>query len=295
MKRNTELVSAMYGKGGILEAYRLLDEKGVESSVRRLYDLLKTNQLFPHDLNQFVFLSPSSNTGVREIALATMLDQAIEQGEFQGHPKFIASDFFGHTTESGNFVPGFDPNLKPNLEHVDFNFLSGRASELPLADNSVNMIYDRLGALWYSVNDFFPTENDGSKSWQKEWEEDEEQENRLAAQEAVKKLLAKYAQKLKLGGAIVMDGAENNSPPSTGEYLEWAFGDQLSSELDDFVVAETIKRKTASGKEKLRMHASVSMGIESLGKGADRIYVATLRDFSQKIEPILASQKNKRF
>lgn len=154
-----EYIQEKYGEKGLLKNWDKMCQIADPEYSQKLYETIKEHNIFPDDLNGFVFLSPSANMGSKEIGLAKIIDQKLQNNDLDKKPLFIASDFFGTRDKKGNFKPGFDAKTIPDLDNVEFSFVSADANRLPIKDGTVNLIMDRMGAIWHTVNSCLSSED----------------------------------------------------------------------------------------------------------------------------------------
>lgn len=101
----------------------------------RLYKTIKENGLFPPDMDGFVFLSVSANKGTKELELAKSLEEDIKDKHFNKKPLVISADM-AHVKNSHN--------------QEGENYVLADARKIPLIKESVDIIFDRMGAIWYA-------------------------------------------------------------------------------------------------------------------------------------------------
>ena len=141
--------------GEHIQTWEVEELKTYKEYTEQLYQNLLASELLPKDMNGFVFLSVSSNKADKERLLAELLDKDLEGKVFDKKPSIIAADFFGtqnqDTATAQTFTPGFKPDEQPKVANVNFSYLSADAYHLPLADESVTVIFDRLGVLHHAI------------------------------------------------------------------------------------------------------------------------------------------------
>ncbi len=186
-----------------------------------LYETITKYNLLPKNLDGFIFLSASASISAKEIGLAKIIDQKLQHIKLNKKPLFIASDFFGEHNQEGKFKPGFDIEGLPNLNNVNFSFLSADARKLPLKDHSVDLIMDQMGAIWQTISSSLVLENEVFKV-------PDNKKNKI--QEEVKNIFQHYLSKLKDNGHIIID-APNDLNITTVELLSMLFGENLNEEL----------------------------------------------------------------
>lgn len=162
-----------------------------------LYGLLEKKGMIPNDLNGFVFLGISANKATKEAQFAQLLDRKCEKIDLIKPPQVIVSDSFGTDKDSGRFVPGFDQSLTPKLEKVIFSYISADGTSIPIADGSVDIIFDRLGVLWYK----------SLLSPESDWDENKENYHSAGKREVLT-LLKHIISKLKSNGKYITDAVE---------------------------------------------------------------------------------------
>ncbi len=225
MTRAIDLMASEYGKQGNLAEWGLLTESEDEAYARSFLDSIKEHGVLPEDMSGFVFMSVSANSGGKESALAKLVDDSLGSKQLEHKPLFIAADVFGTWTDKDNFVPGFDTKKQSKHEYknIAFQFLSSDAHNIPLAKESVDIIFDRLGAVWYAIQENVNLRrNKKIASWQRE-----------DAQEAVAELLKGYWEKLKDEGKIILDAStqwDGTEMLSTAMFLEKIY-DNLFQDL----------------------------------------------------------------
>lgn len=143
-------------------------------------------------LDGWVFLSPSSNDRAIERVVAERVNQLAAGQRLHTKPRVLCSDIIGayecgrSALRTGDFEPGVRDQL-PVLGFVDTLTFTSLAEGLALPDASVDVIFDRLGALWYSIYDRRTGLSKG------------DEETAL--------LLAEYARVLKPDGRLVVDAS----------------------------------------------------------------------------------------
>lgn len=263
---DTESIRQQYGRGGLLESWGDL-RSGDEKYARTFFESVRETKLLPENLDGFVFLSVSANKGSKEIAVAKLVDEMLAGKTFQRKPLFIAADLFGRTDRAGNFLPGFDPQLQPELNSIAFQFLSAKAQEIPLAKRSVDLIFDRMGALWHAVDSAVSVGPDEPvPPWQKK-----------AARAQVESLLAEYHRKLKPGAAVIIDAPEGWAAlgvTTTNVYLKQIY-DDLPRDL-----AKIKGKWDRPSRRRIYYHFDVSL----LGSGDGRLLVFRKKPISLEAE-----------
>lgn len=129
------------------------ENKGLE---KEYADLLLKEGILPSGTRAsgFRLISPSAHQGYFEHALAAGVDKTLHKKP-DIPPEFIAADFFG-VQYGDNFVPGFqDVEYPDTLRYVTFRKLSIKdARDLEeIEDSSVNVVWDRKGALFHAQDD----------------------------------------------------------------------------------------------------------------------------------------------
>lgn len=190
------------GKGDWEQDTREEAEKLLEGTT----EILIVEKVIPDrkSLEDWVFLSPSANYRVFENHLLRQVSDLAAGVEYTHPPLFIVSDILGYTDSTEFYyqisrkevfdknLPAqiFRPSFKGQLDEVEnANSLSiaSDAYRLPLQDDSVNVLWDRLGAMWHALNNDIPKH---------------EYEKSLIP------LLEEYKRILKSGGCIVVDAYE---------------------------------------------------------------------------------------
>jgi SAM-dependent methyltransferase len=174
-------------------------------------DLLVQQGLLPlaDRASGFTLFSPSANQGIYEYTMAKKVDDSLT-GKLEKQPVFIAADMFGTKTKTGKekekgkkFEPGFrkDISRPEDLTYVKFHKLSADAENIPLSDATVDIVWDRLGALWHT------------------------QEERMlmndVSDQKIQDLLNEYKRILKPDGCVIIDSGSitRGAGQSTYEYL----------------------------------------------------------------------------
>jgi SAM-dependent methyltransferase len=156
----------------------------------------------PDKANGFTFFSPSANQGSYEYAFAKTVEDSLTDAS-EKKPLFIAADMFG-TGDRENFVPGFRNNeLRPeDFKHVVFQKVSAEAERIPLPEASVDVVWDRLGALWHTQSKRISLN--------------------ISSDQEVQDLLEGYKRVLKPTGCVIIDSAKftRGADSSTMEYLQ---------------------------------------------------------------------------
>lgn len=217
-----EYIQKKYGEQGLLKDWDKMCQIADPEYSQKLYETIKEHDILPDNLNGFVFLSPSANMGSKEIGLAKIVDQQLQNKDLDKKPLFIASDFFGTHDKKGNFKSRFDAKTIPDLDNVEFSFVSADANKLPIKDGAVNLIMDRMGAIWHTINSCLSSED------QPITEMTTDQKNK--AREKVKNILEHYLSKLKNDGSIVVD-APDDARISTAKLLLTIFGRDIDEQL----------------------------------------------------------------
>jgi len=174
--------------------------------IQEYADLLIKTGLIPSDerLSGFVLYSPSSNQRSIETEFARRIDACAGKLQLETPPMVITSDIFGRLepayTPSPNlkFISAYNGQME-NFEHVKTGSFAALAGQTPLESHSVDLIWDRLGAMWHAIDSVSGTQNN--------------------AQEAVVPLLEEYKRILKKGGKVVIDAADRTIMAPTSTYL----------------------------------------------------------------------------
>jgi hypothetical protein len=216
-------IQEKYGEQGMLKDWDKMSKIADPKHSQKFFETVKKYNILPDNLDGFVFLSPSANMGSKEIDLARIIDQQVGSNGLNKNPLVIASDFFGMRNREGDFKPRFNIENIPDLKNVDFSFVSADANELPIKDGAVDMIMDRMGAVWHTINSCLSSEG------QPITEMSIMQKNE--AKEKVKKILSHYLSKLKDNGNIILD-APDDGRESTALLLFTVFGEDIKEELE---------------------------------------------------------------
>jgi len=195
-----------YNPGGKLQYWQETEALRNPDLAKQYVDLLIQEQIIPHPdkATGFVFLSPSANQGMFEYEIADRLNQSITKKP-DPPPIFLAADIFGNY-QDGQFVPGFWKGFyQDEFDNVIFQKISADANKIPILDNSVDVIWERLGALWHVQNNRATGENLDSTP--------------------IVNLLNEYDRVLKSGGVIILDAATQTegATNSTIDFLEGKF------------------------------------------------------------------------
>jgi hypothetical protein len=211
-----------YGPKGLLKSWDKMCQIADPEYAKMTYDTFVNSGLFPKNLDGFVFLSPSANMGSKEIGIAQLVDKSLAGKDISKKPLFVASDFFG-THVRGGFKPGFDRKLLPSLENVSFSFLSADANRLPIQDASIDIIMDRMGAVWHTINKHLPQSGVEVQRLPTE--------STKKAQQDLSNLLIHYSEKIKADGMIVID-APDDGRDSSERFLSIACSGDIESFLN---------------------------------------------------------------
>lgn len=196
-ERDNYLLQFTYSKIGRLRKWAEADKKVNRDLLVSYPTLLLKESLLPQpdQANGFVFYSASANQGNFEYTMAQAVDASLSQ-KSPKPPLFIAGDIFGHSgDEMEQFEPGFvqtEAQKASPLKHVHFTRISADARHIPLQDGSVDVVWDRLGALWHVQSSRIVDPDLGS----------------------VGSLLSEYSRVLRPGGNVVID-AEKPTPSAS--------------------------------------------------------------------------------
>jgi hypothetical protein len=186
-------------------------EKELPDNPRLYTEVMVKAGVLPSEgnVNGFVFYSASANQSSIEYAVADYLNGQMGKTSLTNKTMVYMADIFGTSKETKYkdangvkhditvFIPGFEGATKqyPNVEVLR---LSADAMHIPLENGSVNVIWDRLGALWHEI------ENAGVTS-------------SPYVKEVVESLLNEYKRVLKEDGVVVIDAADTitGAPYST--------------------------------------------------------------------------------
>lgn len=200
----------MYKQKGELGSWGSLVEKGDPDYGKRLFDLLTFEKILPEKYDDFRFLSLSANKGTRELAMIKLINEKIEEGDAVGRkPLFLLSDI----CREAMVVSGAD------LENVRIMFVNSDAADIPVEKNTINIMFDRMGAVWYKAQDLLDTAikiNGKIPDWQQDEVEREMDE-----------FLLQCRSKLLSGGFLVLDDPlrSTDDPISTVGYLSLIYKD----------------------------------------------------------------------
>lgn len=227
----SHVIQKAYARGGDMMYWDSQDFERDPFFVEDLFSILMKNDLLPKadskDLSGFVFLGIASNQGSKELSLAKIYDNYLQQAgvSLNKKPLFIVSDFFGEDPgKNGIFVPGFNKENTLGMKNVDFRYLSAKAEDLPFVPNSVDIIFDRRGAFWHAVF---------SECWESlQRNEDPEAEEISRATDRVRDLLTKTSSLLKDNGVLVLDAPSSSTDLPTSSLLGLLNIDTLLEELD---------------------------------------------------------------
>ena len=190
----------LYKPENILGKWGLEQEKIHPEYPEKIFEVLEKEGIVPKrqkDNEPFTIWGPASNNAWIETRFASLLDEHFDDPI--NKPLVYASDATYPYDES-------EKRLDHNLKNTAFAFLRHEASKTPIPDDSVDVIFDRLGALWHFLNN------------------DEKEE--------AKKILQFYITKLKQGGSIILDASDTGSDTvtSTARLILENFSDK---ELED--------------------------------------------------------------
>lgn len=209
-------VSSIYSDGGGLSSWGQLVEKSDPLYGERFFDLLKSENILPSNFSGYKFLSLSANRGTREIGLIKKVNSEIDstKSDIQDKPTFILSDIsydvLGKVKVSG-------------YRNVNTVFVNSDAENIPVSNNSINLMFDRMGATWHKSQNLIENSikvNGKMPDWQID-------ENRTE----MDSFLMACKSKLAVGGSLVLDYPERSSgdPISTLGYLEKLYEDVFDS------------------------------------------------------------------
>lgn len=172
----------LYEKGGRLEKWNTLVEQADPDYGQRLFEILNREKVLPTTLDDFRFLSVSANGGAREISFAKALDEKIEwkSEKPEEKPTIFASDIVNIEYEP------------PKLANVNFVRLRADANKLPITPNSIDVVFDRMGAVWYKVHTKLETATRINGKLP-DWETEE-------ITESLREIIEGYVEKLRVGG-----------------------------------------------------------------------------------------------
>lgn len=146
---------------------RISDGKCGPEVIEEIYELLKGSLLYwPESKGSCLIVSPTANRATHERQLF-----ALESARHQGPLTFLAGDW--HRFPNQSQVIETDGG-----SHI-FQTYQGDAHHLPVADNSVDVIWDRKGWLWHVSDKKNP--------------------------QLIVEVLEQYQSKLKEGGVLVFD------------------------------------------------------------------------------------------
>jgi len=217
------------------------NEKQLEKDAKypeRVFELFQKEGMFPENMEGFTFVSVSANKAFLEKGLAISLDKTLAGQNFDIKPKFIAADFAG-SYRDGKFHSIFDGVEKPELENVEFVFQVADARTIELPEESVNILWDRLGAVW----NIGKHDDDGLESGEELSEE--------KFKKTVIELLDRFSGFIKKVGHIVLDAHitdEDDVPMSTAWKIEQNFGDTFEQALAEIGLSS---RFVGEGKDRL--------------------------------------------
>ena len=172
MEGRIENMSFRYGgeiPAGGKGSWEWLSEGSSKRILESTIDTLSEEKLLPRgeELNGWVFFSPTSNFRIFESSVLHTISKSIEGMKLEEKPKVITSDIAGYyVPTAGNpkisvedvyykkyplksFKPTFTGQMQD--KNVDCLSVASDAYEIPLRDNSVDLIWDRLGAVWHTI------------------------------------------------------------------------------------------------------------------------------------------------
>lgn len=172
-----------YGDGGRSASWAQKDVESNPTLPNDYFALLVQEGIIPREeeLGGFTFLSPSANTGRYEYEMAKALDASLAH-QPTPQPRFIASEIVGNLLDSSQKDP---------LSYVAFETRTEDARELSLPPRSVDVIWDRLGAVWHLQRQRIDKEESSTKE--------------------VVRLLERYKNLLKPGGRVILDATDETS------------------------------------------------------------------------------------
>ncbi len=187
----SDYMRGMYSDGESVQAWSEQNERYFKGIGKDYLAILTQEGIIPssqESLDGWVLFSPSANSRYFEILFAKKIDSLAADFEFVEKPKIIAADILGTVKEVGG-EPAFIPAFTGATYHganVDFVSMSADAFHVPLKPNSVDVIWDRLGACWYSL-----------------------QMDRVDGYPATTELFQEYFRALKPGGMLVLDAGQH--------------------------------------------------------------------------------------
>lgn len=212
-ERDSEIMEA-YTNPNMLESWDTEHMKEHPYLRRGYRDTLVNADVLPSEskvVDYFVLYSPSSNQGSIERFFAMCL----EHNPSVQNALIVGGDMFGkevistpHTNSNegidggrSSFIPGFAKQSKDIFTKVKFERVAATARSIPLEDHSVDVVWDRLGALWYVF-------------------ENCALDRKMNAKSDVETLLTEYKRVLKSGGKLVIDASDQmmGNVPSTYRY-----------------------------------------------------------------------------
>jgi len=227
----------------------------------RVFALLTREHILPEDYNGFVFLSVSANRAHIEEGIARNIDARVRDEHLDKRPLVVASDIV-RTDDNGHLKPMNADREKPTFEDVDFSYLLADARNMPVKSGGVDMIWDRLGAMWHIGSHA----DDAAKLDKKGGLPQVEYRKTALA------LLERYGGLLKENGKILLDAYElpsispsSRMPDSTGVKLLYFF-DTYDQDGGDYID----RKRRGSFQRDL---ATIGLQYKLIGQGKDRLMV----------------------
>ena len=174
---HNEIVSSIFRPNGPLSKWGELSSAIFPEYPERTFNLLLNEGIIPKqqkDHEPFTVWGPAFNNAWIETEFALFLDEHFNNPN--NKPLVYASDIVYSYGDN-------EQRIDEKLENAVFAFMRHEASKTPIPDDSIDIILDNLGALWFLL--------------------------KRNQEERTKKLLNIYITKLKKGGSLVLDATEH--------------------------------------------------------------------------------------
>lgn len=146
--------------------------------------------ILPDVTRDLTFISPTSNIPTHEIAI-----WRDEISQRTGTTRFLIGDLIS-IPSIGRQLEEIKPYLSDNHR---FNYLQWNAEQLPVENQSVDVIWDRKGWLWHCANIEIASERKGYVDTLR---------TRQVRRKKLQEALSEYNRILRVGGMIIIDSAD---------------------------------------------------------------------------------------
>jgi len=137
----------------------------------------------------------SVGVGEREPAFVKALDEMLGRNNGKVHkPTIFFTDFATREGEGNKPPKSIMRWPKPLPKNVDLKLVAGDMARIPLPDNSVDVLCERLGGLWHAA------------------EVDQRYSRGKKKESCTRAMLAEYQRVIRPGGIILLDSRTSDSP-----------------------------------------------------------------------------------